>query len=116
MESPEKQRESKEEKLARIQPFQWKKGQSGNIMGRPKGKTMKEYVNEYLARMTDDERDEWLEGINKDKIWEMAEGKPRQDTDITSGGKVLQVVVPQAVAEAFNINESTPETGTGHQG
>lgn len=65
-----------------LKPFQWKKGQSGNIMGRPKGKSMKEYARQYLERMTDEERDEWLEGIAKDKIWEMSEGKPKQDLDI----------------------------------
>lgn len=70
-------------------PWLWKKGQSGNIMGRPKGKTMKEYAKQYLERMTDEERDAWLEGIPKDKIWEMSEGKARQDTDITSGGEKL---------------------------
>ena len=63
-------------------PWLWKKGQSGNIMGRPKGKTMKEYARQYLERMTDEERDEWLEGIPKDKIWEMSEGKAKQDVDL----------------------------------
>lgn len=69
-------------RVEHLKPFQWKKGQSGNIMGRPKSKTMKEYVREYLERLTDEERDEWLEGIDKDKIWEMAEGKPKQDLDL----------------------------------
>lgn len=67
-----------------LKPWLWKKGQSGNIMGRPKGKTMKEYARQYLGRMTDEERDEWLEGIGKDKIWEMSEGKPKQDVDISA--------------------------------
>lgn len=66
-----------------LKPWLWKKGQSGNIMGRPKGKTMKEYAREFLERMTDEERDEWLEGIPKEKIWEMSEGKAKQDTNIT---------------------------------
>lgn len=66
-----------------IKAFQWKKGQSGNIMGRPKGKTMKEYARQYLERMTDEERDEWLEGIAKDKIWEMSEGKAKQDVEVS---------------------------------
>ncbi len=68
-------------KVDAIRPYMWKKGQSGNIMGRPKGKTMKEYAREYLERMTDEERDEWLEGLNKDTIWEMAEGKAAQKVD-----------------------------------
>lgn len=72
-------------------PWLWKKGQSGNIMGRPKGKTMKEYARQYLERMTDEERDEWLEGIAKDKIWEMSEGKPKQDVDLT--GEITSKVV-----------------------
>lgn len=71
----------------RIRPYMWKKGQSGNIMGRPKGKTMKEYVKDYLAKMTDEERDEWLEGIDKHKIWEMGEDKAQSHTDLTSKGE-----------------------------
>lgn len=78
-------------KVDAIRPFMWKKGQSGNILGRPKGKTMKEYVKEYLSKMTDDERDEWLEGIDKHKIWEMAEDKAASKTDVTSDGKALTI-------------------------
>lgn len=64
-----------------VKPWLWKKGQSGNVMGRPKGKTMKEYARQYLERLTDDERDEWLEGIAKEKVWELAEGKAKQDIE-----------------------------------
>ncbi len=70
-------------------PWLWKKGQSGNLKGRPKGKTMKEYVKDYLARMNDEERDEFLEGIPKDVIWKMSEGMPETKTDVTSGGKPI---------------------------
>ncbi len=75
--------------LNNSKPWLWKKGQSGNINGRPKGKTMKEYVKDYLAKMTDEERDEFLEGIPKDIIWKMSEGMPQTNTDITSGGKPI---------------------------
>jgi len=80
MEEPAKQAINK---VDYIKPYQWKKGQSGNIMGRPKNKTMKEYARQYLERMTDEERDEWLEGIEKDKIWEMSEGKAKQDLELS---------------------------------
>ena len=63
-------------------PWLWKKGQSGNILGRPKGKTMKEWAREYLERMTDEERDEFMTGIPKEIIWKMSEGNPKQDTSI----------------------------------
>ena len=81
-----------DKQIANTKPWLWKKGQSGNIMGRPKGKTMKEYVKEYLSRMTDEERDEWLEGIDKHKIWEMAEDKAKSNTDVTSDGEALKVL------------------------
>lgn len=75
-------------------PWLWKKGQSGNIMGRPKGKTMKEYAKEYLSKMTDEERDAWLDGIDKETIWKLAEGNPHATSDVTSGGdKINQVLV-----------------------
>lgn len=74
-----------------LKPWLWKKGQSGNIMGRPKGKTMKEYARQYLERMTDEERDTWLEGIGKDKIWEMSEGKAKQDVEVS--GEVTSKII-----------------------
>jgi hypothetical protein len=70
-------------------PWLWKKGQSGNVLGRPKGKTMKEWAKDYLSRMSNEERDEFMEGIPKDIIWKMSEGAPQTNTDITSGGKPI---------------------------
>lgn len=88
-------------------PWLWKKGQSGNLLGRPKGKTLKEYAREYLSKMNDDERDEWLDGLNKDLVWRMAEGTPDTKTDITSGGKPIPLF---NYAENRNHNGNQQDT------
>lgn len=63
---------------------------TGNKNGRPKGsKSLKTYVKEMLQDMSDDEKLEFLEGIDKKVLWEMAEGKPdtksefKGDVDLT---------------------------------
>lgn len=75
----EQQNISKEE---RIKPWQFKKGQSGNPKGRPPGKSLKERAKAMLNAMTEEEEQAFLEGIDKRTIWEMAEGKAKQDVDI----------------------------------
>lgn len=67
---------------SRLRPFQFKKGQSGNPNGRPPGKSLKERAKHMLNSMTEEEEQEFLEGIDKKTIWEMAEGKPKQDVEI----------------------------------
>ncbi len=106
MEEPQSDNQTKNSK-----PWLWKKGQSGNILGRPKGKTMKEWAKEYLARMTDEERDEFMEGIPKDIIWKMSEGNPANATDVTSGGK--PIVLSQ---EIIDKNAITPSSEPNSQG
>ncbi len=71
-------------------PNMWKPGQSGNPAGRPKGKTMKEWVKDYLSRMSDEERDAFVAGIPKEVIWRMAEGNPSED-------KNIQISVPKPI-------------------
>lgn len=94
-------------------PWLFKKGQSGNPGGRPKGKSLKDYTREMLASMTDDERQEYLKGIPKEIIWKMAEGNPRQDTDITTAGRPI-VLLANEILEKNGITPSSESDSEGH--
>ena len=77
-ETPEEQKRNKG--WDNLLPHQFKPGQSGNPGGRPKGSiSLKEYAKKYLAEMTDEEKEEFMAGLNKDTVWKMAEGNPKQD-------------------------------------
>lgn len=76
---------------AELRPYQYKKGQSGNPSGRSKGISLKEYAKMKLLHMTDDEREEFFNGLPKDKIWEMAEGKAKQDVEL--GGEITSKII-----------------------
>lgn len=57
---------------------------TGNKNGRPKGsKSLKTYVKEMLQDMSDDEKLEFLEGVDKRILWEMAEGKAEAKAEVT---------------------------------
>ena len=70
-----------------LRPWQFQPGRSGNPSGMKKGtKSLKTYAMEMLRDMTDEEKLEYLKGLDKEKIWEMGEGKARID-----GGLELSV-------------------------
>lgn len=100
-------------RIDQIKPYMWKKGQSGNIKGRPKGKTLKEWTKDYLERMTDEERDAFMEGIPKEVIWKMAEGNPTEDKNVSISvptpilGGMTQAKLENATIDA--IEDSTIE-------
>ena len=101
--------ESSEQESNRNDDGTFKDGVSGNPGGRPKN-SLKSYVASKLAKMSDEEKDAWLEthDIKGEVQWRMSEGNPANNTDITSGGEPL--ILPATLIEK---NDTSPDTGEG---
>ena len=69
--------QSKSRKTDHLKPWQFKPGQSGNPSGKKKGTvSLKKFAQSYIQNLTDEEKLEFMKGLDKKDIWQMAEGKP----------------------------------------
>ena len=76
--------------------------------GRPKGKTIKERVREWLEEHPED-MEKFVEHFvkeNKELAWQMLEGRPSQD--VTSDGKALPTPLLYALPNNNSGQEDTP--------
>ena len=88
-----------------LQPHVYKKGQSGNPKGRPKGTiSLKQYAKKMLEQMEPEEREEFMQGLDKKFIWEMAEGKAENKTDVTTDGQPITFLTNSDLANKNKIN------------
>lgn len=78
-------------KADHLAPYQYKKGQTGNSLGRYMGGISgKERLKRKIMGMNDEEFEEWCNGMNKIELFKMAEGNPKQDNEHTGkdGGEI----------------------------
>lgn len=85
--------QDKSSKYEWLRPWQFKPGQSGNPNGKAKGTiSLKEYAKRYLQELDEEGKKEFMEGLDKDVIWKMAEGNPKQDTEIKGHLTISEVL------------------------
>lgn len=75
-----------------LKPWQFKKGQSGNPSGKKPGTiSLKVFAKNYIQGLSDEEKLDFLEGIDKKTVWEMAEDKAGQGVNVT--GEMVSKIV-----------------------
>ena len=67
-------------------------GQTANPNGRPKGQTMKEFARQFLQSLTPEDKLKFLNGLEPQIVWRMAEGNPHQESDINHGFKPTPII------------------------
>jgi hypothetical protein len=101
--------EKKQDKQPWLKDYRWKPGKSGNLKGRPKGPTLKEWARQFLLSLPDDKKLDFLKLMEPDVVWKMAEGSPQ--TDITSGGdKIVPMPILGGATDVHTNDSSAKDT------
>ncbi len=88
--------EAPEQEISRNPDGTYPPGVSGNPLGRPKTKTMKEYAREWYLNKSEIDKSEYIRKLEEKRpgfSWEMAEGRAHQSIEHTGevSAKIISV-------------------------
>ena len=102
---PDEQIIKSENSQATDKPWLFKKGQSGNPGGRPKG-GLKDFDRRRFIEMSDEEKIKFLDKISPELRYKMAEGNPPQVVE-GNEDKPLIIKITNSIAEQNGISIDT---------
>ena len=96
-----------------LRPYLFKKGNKA-AAGKHK-KSMKTYAKEYLLKLPEDERIEFLNSLNPEVIWRMAEGNPSNEVTGKDGKDLFpdqraKNLAQEAIDNFLNGKDSSTNT------
>ena len=90
-----------------LKPWQFKPGQSGNPLGLAKGTvSLKTWAKKYIQDLTDEQKLEFIGGLDKLDIWKMSEGNPDTKNDNT-----VTLTMSEVIKAAQNAKRHKPTAG-----
>lgn len=89
-----------------LKQYQFQKGQSGNLEGRPPGKSLKAFVKETLEKMNEEDKAVFLKKLDPKFVWAMGEGNPPQKVDLDANVHEIHELESQTAEILKNLYES----------
>ena len=96
-----------------LKPYHFKKGNRANPGGRPKGaKSLKTFAKEYFERLPESEKVNFLNTVNRELVWRMAEGNPPQQLDGNPDKPLVQIIFDSALKPKDEPNRTAEDNST----
>ena len=89
-----------------LKKYHWKPGQTGNAGGKGRGESMKTWVKKHLLSLPEEERFKFINVIDPDLAWRMAEGNPSSELTGQDGQPII-IQIAKDIADKNNVSDTS---------